>query len=185
MMVVLTAVLLGGFYLMLTPPGLSAQESAGGSASLAAPSGNVASRGNEAALSGIKSTYRISVPFGFNTPLPILNGGNEVLASGHGGCTAGEEVTVGITVTQPISVSGAVATGEKVWTCNGETQMWQMTATAVTTTTVLVDGPAEACGLATTRADGSVTDTFDWCRDVDLVTVNPQNYLPIVLNTNE
>ncbi|MCA9974040.1 MAG: hypothetical protein KC425_27700 [Anaerolineales bacterium] len=42
-------------------------------------------------------------------------------------------------------------------------------------------GPAEACGLATSRAGSTITDTYAWCKDVDLVIVDQQIYLPLVL----
>jgi len=122
-------------------------------------------------------TRRISVPFGFDTPLPVIGAGRKVVVSGHGGCTAGEEVTVAITVTQ--TSSGAVATGQEQQLCSGELQTWSSVATAVSAT-VFANGPAESCGLATTRANGYVTDTFEWCKDVDLVALTQEAYLPAV-----
>lgn len=125
----------------------------------------------------IRVTSLISIPYGFDTPLPIMEAGREVVASGHGGCTAGEQVTVAITITQ--STSGAMATGETDDTCNGELQFWNALASTVTTSDFTADA-AEACGLATTSDDGYVTDTYAWCRDVDLIAVDPWIFLPIV-----
>ena len=133
-------------------------------------------RDNELSL---HSTRRISVPFGFDTPLPVIDTGKSVVVSGHGGCTAGEQVTIAITVTQ--SSSGAVATGQKEQLCSGELQMWSSVATAVSTS-LFASGPAESCGLATTRANGYVTDTFEWCKDVDLMALTQEVYLPAVLH---
>lgn len=126
----------------------------------------------------LRPSLRISIPYGFDTPLPVINGGGEVVASGHGGCTDGQQVTIAVTVTQ--TTSGAVATGEKVQDCTGEEQNWSAIAT-VDTVDLLAAGTAEACGLATTRDNGSVTDTFDWCVDVDLVEADISTYLPIIM----
>lgn len=126
----------------------------------------------------MRSSLRISIPYGFDTPLPILNGGSEVIASGHGGCTDGQQVTVAITITQ--AASSAVATGEKVQNCNGMLQTWSAVTTA-TTSDLFVNGAAEACGFATTRDGTYITDTFNWCKDVNLVELNEQTYLPIAI----
>lgn len=47
-----------------------------------------------------------NVPQDVNSPLPVLESGQEVIVSGHGGCTKDELVTVVLTVTQ--TTSGAV-----------------------------------------------------------------------------
>jgi hypothetical protein len=127
---------------------------------------------------GIQATTRISIPFGFQTPLPALHAGRDVLASGHGGCTADELVTVVVTVTQ--SSSGAVATGEHQWTCTGELQTWSLLV-AANTSASFSSAAGQACGLATTRSGGYVTDSFDWCKDVDLLRLDQQLYLPVTL----
>lgn len=127
----------------------------------------------------IHSTQRISIPYGFDTPLPVIDAGRKVVVSGHGGCTAGEQVTVAITVTQ--ASGGAVATGQKEQVCSGELQTWSGIATAVSSSS-FANGPAESCGLATTRDNGYVTDTFAWCKDVDLVALTQEIYLPAVLH---
>ncbi len=126
----------------------------------------------------IRATHLISIPYGFQTPLPILDSGREVKASGHGGCTAGEQVTVAITITQ--STSGAIATGENEHTCTGQLQTWSSVVTADTPSD-FVDGAGEACGFATSRDGSDVTDTYKWCRDVVLATLNEQIYLPMVV----
>lgn len=100
------------------------------------------------------------------------------MASGHGGCTAGEQFTVAVTITQ--YTSGAMATGETQGTCTGILQNWSSLATTVSTTS-LAAGPAEACGFATTRENGYITDTYEWCLDMSLVSLDQQLYLPTVL----
>lgn len=126
----------------------------------------------------IRATYRISIPYGFDSPLPVLAAGRDVVTSGHGGCTAGQQVTVAITVTQ--TTSGAQGTGDMQQACTGALQRWNAVATA-NTTSAFSDGAAEACGFATTRdGDGYVTDTFEWCKDVELVTLEEQVYLPLI-----
>lgn len=122
----------------------------------------------------IQLTERISIPFGIAPVLPLHDVGETVVVSGHGGCTADETVTVVISVTQS---SGATARGQIDQTCRGQMQQWQLIAT-VETGVGLALGNAEACGVATTRSDGKVTDTFDWCRDVVL---GRPTYLPLIL----
>jgi hypothetical protein len=127
----------------------------------------------------IRATNLISIPYGFDSPLPLLMGGREVVASGHGGCTADEQFTVAITITQ--STSGAVATGQMEDTCTGKLQDWSGLTTAESTSSLTADA-AEACGRATTRADGYVTDTYEWCLGVDLNLLDHQLYFPTILN---
>lgn len=122
----------------------------------------------------IQATKRISIPFGIAPILPLHDSGEEVLVNGHGGCTAGQTVGVVVTVTQ---TTGASAVGQVEETCTGILQHWSLTATA-TTTTNLQPTEAEACGIAVTRSEGSVTDSFDWCRDV-VLTLH-RHHLPII-----
>lgn len=126
------------------------------------PEAQVSEDGSEP---GIQSTRRISIPYGIASPLPMSSDGKNIIVTGHGGCTQYEEVTVTVTITQ--TVSGASATGETQQTCSGELQNWTAVATAETSTPFEAAG-ARACGVATTRADGEVTDTYEWCRDVTL-----------------
>ncbi|MDX1664079.1 MAG: hypothetical protein R3272_09810 [Candidatus Promineifilaceae bacterium] len=143
----------------------------------AAASGGVAAKsGAGSGGPSIQSTNRISIPYGITGTLPLRDRGNGVLVGGHGGCTPGEIVTVVVTVTQPY---GATAVGQTEQTCTGELQRWQLPATTITSVR-LQAGPAEACGLATTRDAGEVTATFDWCR-ADPATLAWFNYLPIMV----
>lgn len=172
-------VLVGGF--LITQPDIQAQEKSERE-HVSRPAYPLKSNlGVNKTLGGpaLRVSRRISIPYGFDTPLPVLASGREILASGHGGCTAAEQVTVAITVTQSLG-SPVIATGELVQTCTGELQLWQQIATTEPGSS-LGDGPAEACGVATTRADGLVTDSYQWCKAVDLITVEPRNYLPLLI----
>ncbi len=119
----------------------------------------------------LRNTRLISIPFGFDGPLPLNDSGQSVQVSGHGGCTQDQDVSVTVTLTQ---TTGVVASAAFTQTCTGIEQNWHVLA-STETVTPLVAGTATACGLATTPADG---DTFDWCVDVEL---NWQNYLPLIL----
>jgi hypothetical protein len=101
--------------------------------------------------------------------------GLDVLAKGHGGCAVGQIVTVDVEITQ--TASAALATAQTEAVCTGELQYWSATV-AVDGTDRFRPGLARACGVATTRDGGAVTDTFEWCRDVTLVV---QTYLPLVM----
>jgi hypothetical protein len=121
----------------------------------------------------LRAPERISIPYGFADHLPLA-AGTIVTASGHGGCTEGEVVTIDVTITQ--TIGGPAATGQTEQTCTGELQTWDVVATAAPGAG-LVDGPATACGLATTRDQyGAETDTYAWCK---AVTLNWQLYLPL------
>ena len=123
----------------------------------------------------IQATERISIPFGFSAGLPLSNDGASVVALGEGGCTDGETITIAFTITQ--ASSGGTVTGLWNGDCSGELQTWTKVATA-TPSPNFTAGPAVACAFAETFADGSVTDTQDWCDDV--VLASPRNYLPII-----
>lgn len=131
------------------------------------------------ALDDIRTTRRISIPYGFDSPLPALDTGRKVVASGHGGCTLGEIATVNITITQ--SISSAEATGITEHPCTGQYHTWSHVVSADTVDS-FIDGAAEACGFAVTRENGTVTDTYGWCVDVEILTTNQDAYLPVQLN---
>jgi hypothetical protein len=115
----------------------------------------------------IQATYRISIPYGIASPLPLSSDGQNVVVTGHGSCTAGEQVTVVVTVTQ--STTGASGTGQVQQTCAGESQLQYWTAIVTADTSASFEaGSAHAFGLATTRSDGDVTDSFEWDRDLTL-----------------
>ena len=139
---------------------------------LSSPATGIAASDGSNGQIEIQATKRISIPFGIAPILPLHDSGEEVLVNGHGGCTAGQTVSVVVTVTQ---TTGASAVGQTEETCTGILQHWSLTATAATN---LQPTEAEACGVAVTRSDGSVTDSFDWCRDV-VLTLH-RHHLPII-----
>lgn len=122
----------------------------------------------------IRAASGISIPFGIQLSLPLGPDGHSVVVRGHGGCTENELVTIEITVTH--MTAPVVATGQKEVPCMGALQHWSLIASA---DIPLPAGLAEACGLATTRAD-DVTDSYAWCRNVDLAW---RNVLPLVLQS--
>jgi hypothetical protein len=125
---------------------------------------------------GIQSTSRISIPYGITTPLMLRTNGQSILVAGHGGCTAGQQVTVQVTLFQ--TATAALATGQTQDVCTGVLQHWSSTAVALSDT-VFIAAPAQACGVAETRDGETSTDRFEWCRDVDLVY---GIYLPLVIH---
>lgn len=126
----------------------------------------------------LRSSLRISIPYGFAANFPIRANGQDVLVEGHGSCTGGESFTVAVTVTH--DATGNMARGELTEACAGEMirQEWQLTAVAVDEALPL--GLAESCGLVQTKDGGAVTDEQEWCVDVNL-----GDYLFLPMITNE
>jgi hypothetical protein len=123
----------------------------------------------------LQPTRAISVPFGFDPPLVLSSTGERISVIGHGGCTAGQTVTIAVTLTQ--SLTGAQAPGQTEETCTGELQYWTLDVSTQGSSPFAATEVAQACGLATTRDNGSVTDSLEWCRAVDLVL---RSYLPLI-----
>ncbi len=126
---------------------------------------------------GIQNTERISIPFGITHTLPLRDGGQAVVVIGHGSCTAGETVTLFVTVTH--GATGATAMGQTTESCSGEEtlQVWSLTAAA--SGPALEAGQAEVCGLAMSYAGDVQTDSYAWCRpDVTLAWLH---YLPLIV----
>jgi hypothetical protein len=129
------------------------------------------------AAPAIRSSRRISIPFGFAPTFPLRSMGQEVLVSGHGSCTEGETFTVAVTVKH--DAGGAIARGNLAQPCAGEAtlQEWQLTATAENGPLSL--GPAETCGFVQTDDGQYVTDEQIWCVDVRL---GDYIFLPVVID---
>lgn len=128
----------------------------------------------ESGAPGIRSSRRISIPYGFADNLPLMNG-NTITASGHGGCSEGATVTILVTVTQ--AINGATGGGQTEQICTGDLQTWDVEVHADQYST-FVDGPAEACGKASTPESFGEPSTYEWCKAVRL---NWQIYLPAVI----
>jgi hypothetical protein len=84
-----------------------------------------------------------------------------------------------VTLTQ--TSTAALATGQTQQVCHGDLQSWS-TSVAPAAGAAFVADPAQACGVAVTRAGETATDRFEWCRDVDLVY---GTYLPLVVHAGQ
>jgi hypothetical protein len=80
-------------------------------------------------------------------------------------CTAGERLSVRVTVTQ--EDANSVAEGRTYATCTEGEQRLKVRVWAQTMTR-LGKGPADACALAMTQRNGRVIDTRQWCKAVAL-----------------
>jgi hypothetical protein len=127
----------------------------------------------------IQLTRRISIPYGFSTPVNLSAEGKIIGVAGHGGCTEGQQVTIAVTLTQ--TSTAALATGETQQVCSGDLQSWDARVMAAADVAFVAE-PAQACGIAVTHAGEIATDRFEWCRDVDLVY---GAYLPLVVHANQ
>ncbi len=103
----------------------------------------------------------------FTSTLILKPNHRVILAGGHVGCTASETFNIEATITQ--ESTGAVAVGYTQGFCTGERQIWDAIAPARGPAQFEV-GPALACGLLRTRLRGQVTDSFQWCKNVTLVS---------------
>jgi hypothetical protein len=101
----------------------------------------------------------------FDPPLDV-RAGRIVFARGSLACDPGEIFTVEVVITQ----DGSTARGRTAGRCTGEIQQWIAPA-AVRGGGELVEGPAHACAVATTRR-GGITDTHEWCADPVLTTAD-------------
>jgi hypothetical protein len=114
----------------------------------------------------IRAVRAISIPFGLESTPHLGTDSKLIFVEGHGGCAAGQIVAVQITITQ--STTGALAAGETQEICSGDLQQWVVMAAAPDPARFAA-GPALGCGVARTRFQGKVTDTFEWCRDLTLM----------------
>jgi pimeloyl-ACP methyl ester carboxylesterase len=94
--------------------------------------------------------------------------GRLLRVSGPVGCTRGERVSIGITVTQ----SATAARARNRWNgrCTGEGQHWQVRSRAPRGSRFENDR-GRVCAVAKTRSGSRVTDTRRWCERVDVVPV--------------
>ncbi len=88
--------------------------------------------------------------------------GRKVVVTGPLACTQVERFELQVTVTQ--DATGAVAEGRTQGVCTEEVQQWAVEA-VVRDGALLEEGAAQACAVATTRLNGEITDTKEWCRE--------------------
>jgi hypothetical protein len=96
----------------------------------------------------------------------VTNNGRHIMVSGPIACTAGERVTLRVTVTQ--RTTGAVAHGRTRFTCAGDLQQWEVHVVNHSTTP-FEEGVATAVARARTTAQGEPTDAHQWLVEVMLV----------------
>ena len=114
---------------------------------------------------GISVSRAISIPFGIDSPLPIVQEGDAVLVSGHGICPAGgERYQLRTTVEQ----DGTRAMGFTEGDCAGGAALtWE--ALAVTPPPQQFQpGLAEACGMVQVFFPREGAIVHKWCLDVTL-----------------
>ncbi len=89
----------------------------------------------------------------------LSDNGRHITVTGPIVCTAGERLTVSVTVTQ--ASTGAVAHGHTQEVCTGSLQRWTIKAVARGPVR-FADGHADASALGTTRLNGTITDVRQW-----------------------
>lgn len=111
----------------------------------------------------------ISVPFGIQSSLGLLNE-KQVMVAGHGKCGAnGERYKLSTTVTQ----GNTKAKGYVQGLCEGsEMFMWSTVATA-NPSKAFRPGGAEACGMAIIYTHHNGANVTKWCKEVTLTPPSP------------
>ena len=100
-------------------------------------------------------------------PVGIVAGqGRHVTVTGPLAITEGETARLRVTVTQ--RTTGALAEGEVLLTGNGQTNQWEVTASAQTRES-FVAGPATAVAVARSTLNGKATDAHQWLVNITLV----------------
>ncbi|HSJ59362.1 MAG TPA: hypothetical protein VLC95_19410, partial [Anaerolineae bacterium] len=109
----------------------------------------------------------ISIPFGIDASVPIVEDGDAVVVSGHGVCPEGaESYRLRVEVDQPST--GTRAMGVTEGDCVGGTSLtWQ--AMAMTPPPFAFSpGPAQACAMVQLFFSREGTIVHQWCVDVTL-----------------
>lgn len=113
-------------------------------------------------MGGVLSAQTAFARITANTMNPVAlvtDGGRHVLVTGPVACTAGERLHLRVTVTQ--RSTGAVAEGRTLATCTGDTQLWEVHASALGPASFEA-GPATATALGRTVDHGTSTDANQW-----------------------
>jgi hypothetical protein len=101
-----------------------------------------------------------------NTIDPVAHqteNGRQIVVTGPIACTAGEGVTLRVTVTQ--RSSGAVGQGRTRFPCTGALQQWEVWITH-DKKSAFAYGVATAVAFARTTAQGTPTDAHQWLVEV-------------------
>jgi len=91
--------------------------------------------------------------------------GWQIVVTGPIACTAGERITLHLTVTQ--RSTGAVGQGHTRFLCTGALQQWEVLVTH-DKKAAFADGAATAVALARTTAQGAPTDAHQWLINVSV-----------------
>jgi len=97
----------------------------------------------------------------------IAANGRRLIVSGPIQCTAGERVSIRVTVTQ--RSTGAIAEGSVVGVCTGNIDRWEVQATT-RGKEAFQEGAATAVAIATTTTGGQTTDAHQWLVNMTLAT---------------
>lgn len=96
----------------------------------------------------------------------VADNGRRLIVTGPIEVTAGESITLSVTVTQ--RSTGAVAEGQVVFDGTGSTQQWQVDAIAHGRETFEA-GAATVVAMAQTTSRGKATDAHQWLVNITLV----------------
>ncbi len=96
----------------------------------------------------------------------VTDNGRHLIVTGPIACTEGERAYLRATVTQ--RATGAVAEGQTLLTCTGDTQHWEIHA-ATQSQETFEEGPATAVAVARTSDRGDITDAHQWLVAITLV----------------
>ncbi|HET7037735.1 MAG TPA: hypothetical protein VFI42_18800 [Thermomicrobiaceae bacterium] len=95
-----------------------------------------------------------------NPTVTMSRGGHRLTVTGPIACTAGEILTIRITVTQ--NSPNAWGEGRTRLRCSGSLQQWTVQVSARGFTT-FGEGVGQACAFGMTRDRAKVTETRQWC----------------------
>jgi hypothetical protein len=111
----------------------------------------------------------ISVPFGIQSSLDLLNE-KDVMVTGHGSCSAeGEMYKLGTTVTQ----GTAKAKGYLQGLCQGTEMFNWSTVAKANPSKNFKPGAAEACGMVIIYNHQDGANVKKWCKEVTLISSSP------------
>lgn len=110
-------------------------------------------------LATVPATAAISSPGGIGGTGGLGPQGRTATVTAIIGCTAGQQVSVRVTLVQGQAIGHGVGGGD----CTGEAAEYPVRVTAQGAAS-FVPGDAQACGEAINRDRGRIVDTRQWCR---------------------